>query len=100
MQENNNTQNKRNEEVVNTNSSFLKSNINNSKQTPLHINLKTIRQVKGLTQSDLARLCGFTSEYINMIERGKVFPILETRIKIAKAMNCDTSAIWIMEERR
>lgn len=35
-----------------------------------------------------------------MINRSKVFPILETRIKIAKALECDTSAIWVREEEK
>ena len=81
------------------NSSFLKSSINNNKQATPNVFIKQIRIAKGLTQSDLSRLCGFTSEYINMIERGKVFPILETRIKIAQALGCDTSSLWDLENK-
>ncbi len=79
------------------NSLFLKGVVNRCKYNGYEINLKQIRQAKGLTQSDLARQTGYTSNFINMIERGKLIPILETKIKIAQALGCDTSAIWIKE---
>jgi len=70
-------------------------------KTPLSrckCNLKELRIAKGWTQSDLSREVGFTPQFINMVEHQKVDPILETKIKIAKALVCDTSAIWVVED--
>jgi len=33
------------------------------------------------------------------MEREKYYPPLETRLKIAKALHTDTSAVWIPRER-
>jgi|TARA_Y100000296_G_C5060938_1_gene199783 DNA-binding XRE family transcriptional regulator len=93
-------ENRADSDEVKDNYSFFKSDINVNKQDTHNLNLKAIRTAKGLTQADLGRLCGFSSEFINMIEHNKHFPILETRIKIAKALGTDTSAIWIKEEER
>lgn len=81
-------------EVI-TYSKKAKSHITTYNRIAYSVNLKAIRISKGLTQSDLARETGFTSEYINMIEHGKRYPILETRIKISRALNVDSSSIWI-----
>jgi len=88
MVENNNTEGDCNESPI-----FFKTPINRYK-----CNIKELRIAKGWTQSDLAREVGFTPEFINMIEHQKVDPILETKIKIAKALVCDTSAIWVVED--
>jgi len=61
-------------------------------------NIKELRIAKGWKQSDLARETGFTSNFINMIEHEKVYPILETRIKIARALETDTSAVWVVQK--
>lgn len=85
---------------IKNNSTKGKSDINTYKHNGYIINVKPLRIAKGFTQSDLGRETGFTSEFINMIERGKLIPILETKIKIAQALGCDSSAIWIKEEDR
>ena len=85
---------------MNSDSSFSKEDINTPKHIPYVITIQVIRTSKGLSQAALGRLCGFTGEYINMIERGKLFPILETRIRIARALECDTSALWIPKEEQ
>ncbi len=85
-------------EEVNEYSSFLKNELNKVKCNSVSIHIIPIRRALGLTQSELATKTGFTKSYINMIERGKLIPILETKIKIARALNTDTSAIWIKEE--
>ena len=90
-------------EMTNTPNS-VESDISKCNSIPYTCNIKQIRQALGLTQSDLARECGYTSNWINMIEHEKDYPILETRIKIAKALSriakqhIDTSAIWILKE--
>ncbi len=72
------------------NSTFLETPINKYK-----CNLTALRVAKGLTRSDLAGMIGKTNEFVCMIEHEKYTPILETKIKIAKALECDTSAIWV-----
>lgn len=78
-----------------TTSKRQRTDIKTYKQIPISCNLKAIRIAKGLTQSGLAREVGCTSEYINMVEHQKHFPTLEMRIKIAQALGCDSTAIWI-----
>ena len=82
-------------EDISNNSKTRKPTINNHKLVCYKCNLKSIRVALGLTQSDLAREIGKTSEFVNMIEHQKYHPILETKIKIARALKTDTSAIWI-----
>ena len=69
------------------------------KEISYHCTIKELRTALGWTQSDLAREVGFTSNAINMMEREKYYPPLETRLKIAKALHTDTSAVWIPRER-
>ena len=71
-----------------------KSGISVSKQIPYNCNIRAIRISLGLTQSALARVIGTTPNFVNMIEREHYYPILETRIKIARALKTDTSALW------
>lgn len=65
------------------------------KNIPYNCNIRPLRIALGWTQSDLAREVGFTSNAINMMEREKYFPPLETRIKVSKALKTDSSAVWI-----
>jgi len=62
---------------------------------PYTCNIKQLRIALGWTQSELAREVGFTSNAINMMEHEKYYPPLETRLKVAKALGTDTSAVWI-----
>ena len=72
-----------------------KSGVRNSKYPPLTCNLKPIRIALGMTQPDVARELGTTPNFVNMVEREKYYPNLEMRIKIAKVLKTDSSAIWI-----
>lgn len=82
---------------MNKDSENRKSGVNIIKHLHYRCNLKPIRIAKGMSQADLAREIGKTSQFLNMIEKEHYYPILETRIKIAQALGCDTSAIWILE---
>ena len=72
--------------------------LNRLKQIPYTCSIIPVRIAQGLTQTDLARKIGTTESFVCMIEHEKYYPILETRIKIAKALNTDTSALWILRE--
>ena len=71
------------------------NNLNKVKQIPYKCNIVPIRTALGLSQSDLAREIGTTDSFVCMVEHEKYYPVLTTRIKIAKALNTDTAAIWI-----
>ncbi len=47
-----------------------------------------------LTQSELAGLCGITTEGLSKIERGDAEPKLGTVIKLVKLLNGNVSMIW------
>ena len=57
-------------------------------ETPLDIfgkNIKAAREMKGLSQEELAELAGFDRTYISLIERGKRNLSLLNICKFAKA---------------
>jgi transcriptional regulator with XRE-family HTH domain len=50
--------------------------------------LTKIREARGLNQSELARLCGVTSQAINQLEHRKWGPRLSTAENLAAALDC------------
>lgn len=50
-------------------------------------NLRRYRKKKGLSQAELARLAGVAEVSIRKYEAGERFPKLETRLKLAKALD-------------
>jgi len=48
--------------------------------------IKTLRQVRGISQEELAEKTSLNTKYISSIERGKANPTLDTFIKIADAL--------------
>lgn len=50
------------------------------------INLRAIRERKGITQEELALEAGLNRAYVGYIERGERNPSTETLVKIAKAL--------------
>ncbi len=52
------------------------------------------RKAKGISQSELAYLCGLHRTYIGAIERGEKSPTLVTIEKIANGLNLSISDIW------
>ena len=53
----------------------------------LGVNLRTLRQKSGLSQSELAAELNADKSYISSIENGRKNPTLATIAKIAKALN-------------
>lgn len=51
-------------------------------------NLKRIRSDKGLTQAELAELCGLTQAALSQIEVGKAWPDYKTIDLICDALKC------------
>lgn len=54
-------------------------------------NMKKLRKAKKLTQKELAELVGISEAQISLIESGKRFPSFETLLKIAEALDCESS---------
>lgn len=52
-------------------------------------NIRRIRKERGLTQEELAELCGTSVSYIGLLEIGKNIPKLSTIERIANALNVD-----------
>lgn len=46
-----------------------------------------LRKVKGLTQEELAEKCGYSVEFVSLIERGVNAPAVAGLEKIAKALS-------------
>ncbi|MBE6558248.1 MAG: helix-turn-helix transcriptional regulator [Ruminococcaceae bacterium] len=49
--------------------------------------MKTARQVKNLSQAELARIIGVSRQTVNMIENGDYNPTVALCIKICKALD-------------
>lgn len=49
------------------------------------------RQARGLSQQELAHICGTTQSAIARLEKGGRPPRIDTLLKIAEALDCDLS---------
>ncbi len=56
-------------------------------------NLKKARSDAELTQAELAKKAGLSTNYISRIERADVSPTVETLEKLAKALKIKSSSI-------
>lgn len=56
-------------------------------------NIRTIRKRNGMTLKQIADIIGCSPQLISQYESGKRQPKLETKKKIAAALNCDVSDI-------
>ena len=52
----------------------------------LGLNIKRIRQEKGITQVELGYMCNFEKSNMQRIEAGKTNPTIKTLLKIAKSL--------------
>ena len=50
-------------------------------------NLRSLRQARGLTLAELARLVGYSERYLEIIERGEVDPTINTMSELAAALD-------------
>ncbi len=53
----------------------------------LGIRIKTIRNKIGISQEELAFICGFDRTYISLLERGKRNPSYLNLLKLARGLN-------------
>lgn len=54
-------------------------------------NLRKLRKAKGLKQKELAALVGVTESAISQLENGKRAPSFELSLKLAEALDCESS---------
>ncbi|HNR79930.1 MAG TPA: helix-turn-helix transcriptional regulator [Mesotoga infera] len=59
--------------------------------------IKTLRQVRGISQEELAEKTSLNTKYISSIERGKANPTLDTFIKIADALKLGIPELFSIE---
>ena len=57
--------------------------------------LKTLREIRGLQQADLAEKCGVHYNSIKRIENGTNSPNIETLVKIADGLGLDLQISFI-----
>lgn len=55
------------------------------------VNIKAIRKVRGLSQGELAKACGFSRVYMAKIEGGQCWASSENVDAICLALRCDPS---------
>jgi transcriptional regulator with XRE-family HTH domain len=54
----------------------------------LATNIKRLREVRGYTQEDLARLCGLNKSYLSNVEQASMNVTLASLEAIAKGLGC------------
>lgn len=59
----------------------------------LGTNIKKIRNEVGVSQEQLASICGFDRTYISLLERGKRNPSYLNLAKLSKGLNVDLEKI-------
>ena len=64
----------------------------------LKTNIKQLRQEKGLSQQELAKLVGVTRQTIISIEQGRYIASLPLALKMAKIFNVHVEDLFQMEE--
>jgi transcriptional regulator with XRE-family HTH domain len=57
------------------------------------IRIAQLRQERGLSQAQLAKLAGLTQQAICLLEQGKRRPLLDTCQKLARALNIDPAEL-------
>ena len=62
--------------------------------------MKSARQAKGLSQSELSKLVGVSRQTVNMVESGEYNPTLALCIKICEALGCTLNDLFWDEKMR
>ncbi len=57
-------------------------------------NIKKLRNQKGLSQDELAHICGFYRTYINLVETGKRLPSGYSLYKISKGLKTQVDNLY------
>jgi len=55
--------------------------------------IREVRVTRGLTQGDLAELCGTSIAAISHIERGTKVPTITTLVRLADALECKVTKL-------
>jgi transcriptional regulator with XRE-family HTH domain len=63
------------------------------------LNLRRLRQAKGLTQEELAHRAEIHQTYLSGVEVGKRNPSIEVLDRIAAALGADISALFVEPQR-
>lgn len=61
--------------------------------------MKELRELKGMTQAEVANVTGFSKDYISMIERGKRNASDNAKEKFAKLYNVSIPEIFLALNR-
>lgn len=64
------------------------------------LRVRELRQIKGLSQEDLAFKAGVHRTYLGGIERGERNPALKNIANIAKALDVSLSELFLLEKAR
>lgn len=60
--------------------------------------IKKIRQTKGISQAELARLCGKDKQHIELIENSKILPNAYTLYTITRALDVDPNSLFSIRD--
>lgn len=61
--------------------------------------VKSRRAEQGMTQDDLVDRGEVARSFLSAVERGEKAPTVRTVWKLAKALNCNPSDLWLTTER-
>jgi transcriptional regulator with XRE-family HTH domain len=64
------------------------------------LRVKTIREMKGLSLSDMAQRTGFSEELVGQIESGEAFPPLGDLVKLARALDMKMGYLLVQGEAK
>lgn len=64
----------------------------------LRAELKSFRTRRGLTQAELARLCGLSRQSLNQIEAGSTVPSTAVALLLARALGCHVEELFTLSE--
>ena len=62
--------------------------------------VRELREERGWTQQELARMAGVSRQSINSIERDRYVPSLPLALTFARLFACPTDEIFTLEENR
>jgi putative transcriptional regulator len=71
-----------------------------NQEEPLFNHIEAVRNSRGISRADLAKLTGVHYQTIGYIERGEYNPSLALALRIAKALNVEVSEIFSTKPSR
>lgn len=60
--------------------------------------IKSMRENKNMTQSELAKMIGINRTWLSWIETGRLIPIKDTLLKISRALDCGYTDLYKDED--